>query len=129
MDSLIYFCYKLRADTVSGLISHFETSEIHQLTGSGRTNKYCANWAGQSPKIMMSALISSTVKNANEWKQGCKYSKAQTNKHKHRALYTAGDHCSREGDMMCFNLMYPTHLTNWLQLSTNKKVVISATDQ
>lgn len=83
MDSLIYFCYKLRVDTVSGLVGHFETSEIHQLTGPGRTNKYCAKWTGQSPKIMMSALMLSAalMKNANEWKQGHKHSKAQTNKH------------------------------------------------
>lgn len=40
MDSLIYFCYKLRVGTVSGLVGHFETSEIHQLTGSGGKHEH-----------------------------------------------------------------------------------------
>lgn len=81
MDFRIYFCYKLRTDSISGLVSHFETSEKHQLPGSGRRHKCWSKWTGESPKSMMSTLILSTVlmKNANEQKQDCKHSKGANN--------------------------------------------------
>lgn len=116
MNPLIYFCYQLRADTVSGPVGPFETSEIHQLTGSGNTSAApSAQDRVQKARCQSLFFLHSpheTCKWVDTEMQTFKGARKQTTRSLRLVGYTAAHRCSGEGDMMCLDLMFPTH--TWL---------------